>query len=58
MNEGIKDIRVLQKYRIRTKVREDGTDFTWKELTTYTIQIKRNSLFADWENVPIVEEEQ
>jgi dTDP-glucose pyrophosphorylase len=59
MNEGIKDIRVVQKLKNRARLKEvDGEMVVgrWVEKTSYTIQIKRDGFAAEWEDVPVIEE--
>lgn len=55
----IKDIRVVQKLRHRSSLKEvDGRMVVdrWIEKTSYKLQIKRDGFAYDWEDVEIIEE--
>ena len=55
----IKDIRVVQKLRRRSSLKEvDGEMIVdrWIETTSYKLQIIREGFPYDWEDVEIVEE--
>lgn len=55
----LKDIRVVQKKKKCSELKEvDGKMVVcrWVENLSYTIQVKRDGLFAEWEDVPVIEE--
>ena len=58
----IKDIRIIQKLRNRTSLKEGDGHLgqmiveRWVEKTSWTLQIKRDGFAYDWEDVHVIEE--
>ena len=58
----IKDIRIIQKLRKRTSLKEGDGHLgqmvveRWVEKTSWTLQIKRDGFAAEWEDVQVIEE--
>jgi hypothetical protein len=58
----IKDIRIIQKLRNRTSLKEGDGHLgqmvveRWVEKTSWTLQIKRDGFAAEWEDVQVIEE--
>lgn len=52
----IADIRVVQKNRSVLSKNEYGDEISTVVNISYTIQIKRDKPFAEWEDIPIIEE--
>lgn len=58
----IKDIRIIQKLRNRTSLKEGDGHLgqmvveRWVEKTSWTLQIKRDGFAAEWEDVHVIEE--